>query len=56
MAYYNKAIVGGIVSLALAGLSLFGITRDMTVETAIYTALTGLSTALTVYLAKNKVR
>ena len=56
MTAYNKAIIGGIVSLALTGLSFIGITGDMTVETALYTALTGLSTAVSVYLVRNKVK
>lgn len=56
MTYFDKAIIGGLVSISLSALSLIGVTGDMTVETVLYTLFTGLSTAISVYLVRNKLK
>lgn len=58
-AYAAKAIASFVVSYALILLSPLGITGEMTLEEVITTVVSALfvsiSTAISVYMAKNKV-
>ena len=53
MSQYAKAIVPGIVTIALLVLEQIGVTPDMTVEQAVTVAVTGAITAAGVYWVRN---
>lgn len=53
---FDKAIAAFITPVIMSGLLAVGITGEMTVSMAVNILITGLFTAASVYLTKNKVK
>lgn len=51
---YNKALISPIVTVALLGLSFFGVTGKMTVEEIMTVLITGVVTTIGTWAIPNK--